>query len=173
MTDYGVWDDVDTGNFFKFFKALINFLKNPIMPELRQEVLRLGNEVGNIGEYSFPIGVGEGLEERLGRLIEKDKQEWGKWLWSVWGWKRIIGELRPLSPFAGKKLIFAKTRRYGEKPRDFHLEAYSKDFLKAMFKKWEKRLEDMMIFDFKHQKWLIVISSINHLEEAILLERWK
>lgn len=171
MTDYGVWDDVDTGNFFKFFKALTNFLKNPASSELRQEVLCLGKAVGSIGEYSFPITVSNGLEERLGRLLEKDKQEWGKWLWSVWGWKKITGELRLLSPFAGKKLIFAKTRRYGKKPRDFHLEAHSKDFPKAMFKKWEKRLEGMMIFDSKHQKWLIVVSGINQLEETILLER--
>lgn len=170
MTDYGVWDGQDTENYHKFFRVLINFLKTPA-PELRQELAQIGQALGSIGEYAYQIWLNKGLNERLELLLAGDKTEWSRWLWAVWASGWIPRKLRPLSPFAGKKLIFVSNSRYGHGPRDFHLEAYCKDLLKVVFRKWEKRIEELPIFDKRHQKWAIILSSTHQLEETILLER--
>lgn len=61
--------------------------------------------VGGHGYFSGPINFSENLEKKLARLRNQDKEEWAKLLGGHIG-SPYFSELKKLSPFAGKILIY-------------------------------------------------------------------
>lgn len=91
-----------------FLDVLALYIENQT-PENFNELKSAAKAVDDVprGLISGPTKLAEGLDDMVGKLIERDKKTWGKLLLGSMGLypKNTYKKLKNLSPFAGQLLI--------------------------------------------------------------------